>query len=253
MWNNKTVSVVFPAYNEEKNIARAVSEFKAIVGYDQKPLITEIVVVDNNSKDQTAKLAKEAGATVVTENKQGYGNALQRGLKEAKGELVVLAEPDGTFIAKDIFKLLVYSEEFEMVCGTRTTREMIWEEANMGWFLRKGNWIVAKFMEVLYDTPSISDCGCTFRLIQNQALKKISADLHVGASHFLPNMVIAARMNDLTMIEVPLNYRGRVGESKITGSIKGMWKTGLAMIRLIIVSWPTFVQRRLQKKPKLFS
>ena len=52
-----------------------------------------------------------------------------------------------------------------MVCGTRTTRELIWEQANMGWFLRVGNWAVAKLIQVLYDGPSLTDCGCTLRLI----------------------------------------------------------------------------------------
>jgi len=156
----------------------------------------------------------------------------------------VLCEPDGTFLASDIMKLLAYSGDFEMVCGTRTTRELIWQQANMGWFLRWGNWVVAKLLELLYGTSSLSDCGCTFRLIRREASRRIASDLHVGRSHFLPNMVIAARQNGVGLIEIPLTYRGRVGESKITGNIKGVFTTGFAMIFLILRSWPEFVRRR---------
>ncbi len=79
---------------------------------------------------------------------QGYGHATRRGLLEARGELIVLAEPDGTFLPQDILKLLVYSTECDAVFGTRTTHELIWQGANMARFLRWGNWAVAKLIEV---------------------------------------------------------------------------------------------------------
>lgn len=243
MWMSKTVSVVFPAYNEEPNIETAIRDFRAVMA-GGAPVIDEILVVDNNSRDRTAELAAAAGARVVTETKQGYGNALQRGLKEATGDFVVLCEPDGTFVARDILKLLAYAEDFQMVCGTRTTRELIWEGANMGWFLRFGNYAVAKALEWLYGCCFLSDCGCTFRLIHRGAVERIRPDLHVGRSHFLPNMVIAARMNGVGFIEIPVTYRGRVGESKITGNIKGMLKTGFAMIGVILGMWPRYLARR---------
>ena len=85
----------------------------------------------------------------MQEPAQGYGHALRRGLREASGDLVILAEPDGTFVGRDVLKLLAYADDFDMVCGTRTTRELIWTQANMGWFLRVGNLVVAKFLQVL--------------------------------------------------------------------------------------------------------
>lgn len=228
MYNGKSVSVVFPAYNEEPNIRRAVHSFW------EPGVVDEIIVVDNNSRDGTAEEARAAGATVVRETKQGYGNALQRGLREAQSELIILAEPDGTFVERDLLKLLAYSEDFQMVCGTRTTRECIWQGANMGWFLRVGNWAVAKMLQFLFGGPSLSDCGCTFRLIHRVALQSFQSELTVGASHFLPEMVIRALRHGVKMIEVPVNYRGRVGESKITGKLKGVLKTGFNMIGLIL-------------------
>ena len=140
----------------------------------------------------TAEEARQTRARVVQESRQGYGHALQRGIREAKGDIVILAEPDGTFIGRDILKLLAYADDFDMVCGTRTTRELVWDQANMGWFLRMGNWTVAKMMQFLYGGPSLSDCGCTLRLTHRAALDQIRGDLTVGGSHFLPEMVILA-------------------------------------------------------------
>ena len=228
MYGSRTVSVVLPAYNEESNIRRAVEDFYAT------GVVDEVIVVNNNSRDRTLDEATKTRARVVEEIQQGYGHALRRGLREATGELVVMSEPDGTFVAGDILKLLAYSEDFEMVCGTRTTQELIWEQANMGWFLRKGNWTVAKMIQLLYDGPSLSDCGCTFRLTHRAALDRILDEMTVGGSHFLPEMVILALKENLKIIEVPVNYRGRIGESKITGNLKGTLRTGFRMIGIIL-------------------
>lgn len=241
MWKKKTITVVLPAYNEKANIQAAIADFRTVTHHDGTPVVDEILVIDNNSNDRTADLARAEGARVVKEMKQGYGHALQRGLKEAETEIIVICEPDGTFVADDIVKLLSYSENFDMVCGTRTTRELLFKEANMGWFLRVGNILVAKLMEVLYGTTSLSDCGCTFRLISRAATEAILPNLVVGKSHFLPNMIIAARLRGRTFIEIPITYRGRVGESKITGTLSGTWKTGLSMIWLIVRLWPRHV------------
>jgi glycosyltransferase involved in cell wall biosynthesis len=224
----KTVSVVFPAYNEEEGIAHAVRTFGALEPVD------EVVVIDNNSRDRTAELAAAAGGRVVREDRQGYGFALRRGLAEATGDLIVMAEPDGTFVAEDIYKLLAYSGDAQLVLGTRTTRELIWEQANMGLFLRWGNWLVAKLLEVLYDTPSLTDCGCTLRLVHRDALERFRERLTVGSSHFLPEMVILARLSDVTMLEIPVTYRQRKGDSKITGSFRTTLSVGANMVRTIL-------------------
>jgi glycosyltransferase involved in cell wall biosynthesis len=228
MHRRKTVSVVFPAYNEAQYIRAAIEDF-LIPG-----VVDEIVVIDNNSRDGTAEVARQTSARVVGETQQGYGYALRRGLKEATCDIVILAEPDGTFIGRDVLKLLAYADDFEMVCGTRTTRELVWDQANMGWFLRLGNLAVAKLVQFLYGGPSLSDCGCTLRLIHRQALEQIRDDLTVGGSHFLPEMVILALKRRLKIIEIPVNYRGRVGQSKITGSLRGTLRTGFRMIGIIL-------------------
>src|ERR1700682_5451298 len=220
MWQGQRVSVVFPAYNEEAGIAAAVSDFGGLEAVD------EVVVVDNNSRDRTAERAAAAGARVVHEPRAGYGHALRRCLAEAHGEYVVLAEPDGTFMGKDVLKLLTYADDFDLVLGTRTTRELIWHGANMGWQLRWGNWVVAKLLQVLFGGPSLSDCGCTLRLVRRSAAQRLLPRFTVGGSHFLPEMVCLALLQGAGLVEGPVNYRDRGGESKITGSLQTALRVG---------------------------
>lgn len=237
MWFGRRVTVIFPAYNEEENIAQAIEDFFAVGGGG---IVDEVIAVDNNSRDRTAELIQASSATYIRETKQGYGNALRRGLAEASArgaDLIVMAEPDGTFAGKDVLKLLAFADDFDLVLGTRTTPELIWQEANMGRFLRWGNWAVAKFLQVLHDGPSLSDCGCTLRLVRTDAYRVFADNLTVGASHFLPEMVCLALASGLRLIEIPVNYRGRVGESKITGSLPTTLRVGTRMITLIAGYW----------------
>lgn len=235
MYQAKRVSVVFPAYNEEGNIVAAVHDFQAAA------VVDEVIVVDNNSRDRTAELVRsQTTARLITETRQGYGSALTRGLREATGDYIILAEPDGTFVGRDVLKLLAYAEDFDLVLGTRTSTLLIWSGANMGWPLRWGNIAVAKLLEFLFNTSQLTDCGCTMRLIRRDKLARFVDRLTVTKSHFLPEMVILARQAGLSLIEIPLNYRPRIGESKITGTFMGAFKTGTAMIGLILGSrlWP---------------
>lgn len=212
MFNGKTVSVVMPAYNEEKGIGEIVKGFK------QSAYVDEVVVVDNNSNDQTGSIVARCGARVVKEPKQGYGYACKRALLEARGDYIVLVESDSTFMPKDILKFLAYSDDFDYVIGTRTTKELIAESANMYFFLKWGNWFMAKILQVLYGGPALTDMGCTYRLIKREALEQIKDYLYVGGSAFLANMTTVALKKSISTIEISVNYTGRKGMSKITGS-----------------------------------
>jgi len=231
MWNKKKISVVLPTYNEEKNIRKAVNDFIAT------GVVDEVVIVNNNSKDRTEEEAKKTKARIVNEKNQGYGWAVRRGLYEAKGDYVFTCEPDGTFVAKDIFKFLSYVDEFDVIFGTRTSKACIWESANMGWFLRIGNAAVAKMLEYLHNGPSLTDVGCTFKFIKKDALKKIIRKFTVGGSYFSPEFMILCLKNKLKCVEIPVNYRGRIGESKITGSFTKALRLGIIMIFLILGYW----------------
>lgn len=228
MYKGKKVSVVMPAYNEEAYIATAIAEFQSVQEVD------EIIVVNNNSTDNTKELAIKAGAILVDELRQGYGYACQRALREARGDLIILVEPDGTFSTHDIEKFLAYSNDFDFTIGTRTSKEMIYQGANMGKFLKWGNWALAKMIEVLFNGPSLTDVGCTYRIIKKDALEKIKDEFSVGGSAFSPEMLILAIKSGISMIEIPVSYKARKGTSKITGRKWSTFKLGLRMIKLIL-------------------
>ncbi len=231
MWRDKTVSVIFPTYNERDSI------YDAILDFLSQGVVDEVIVVNNNAAPGTSEEVARVGSSRVVEvlePRQGYGNAIQRGLQHATGDYLVIAEPDGTFIGRDILKLLAYSDDFDVVYGSRTATELIWEGANMGWFLKWGNWTAAKVMEFLFNTPNLTDVGCTLRLISRSALERIQPHFTVGGSHFGPEMMILSLLHGSSIIQVPVNYRERVGVSMATGSLKKTLAIGLSMIGLIL-------------------
>jgi glycosyltransferase involved in cell wall biosynthesis len=228
MYKNQKISVVFPAYNEEKGIK------KAIDGFFSTGIVDEIIVVDNNSTDKTANIVRTTKARLVTERKQGYGFANIRGLKEARGDIIITAEPDGTFESGDILKLLIYSDDFDVVFGTRTSKSLIWDNAKMDLFLRLGNVFVAKLLEYVHNGPCLTDVGCSLKLIKRKALNKIINKFTVGKSHFSPELMILVIRSKIECVEIPVNYKERLGYSKITSSFSKSLKLGLIMIWLII-------------------
>src|SRR4051812_12906474 len=121
MYKKRKVSVVIPTYNEADSIREVIEDFFD-TGY-----VDEVIAVDNNALGDTEAQIKKTKATYVKESQhQGYGHAIMRGLRETTGDLIVITEADGTFLPKDIEKLLSYSDEFSAVLGTRTSRSAIW-------------------------------------------------------------------------------------------------------------------------------
>lgn len=235
MWRNKTVSVIFPTYNEKESIGEAIEDFFNS-GY-----VDEIVVVNNNAAPGTDEEVKKTKARLVYEKKQGYGFAIQKGLKEARGEILIVSEPDGTFFGNDIVKLLAYSDDFDYVLGTRTTRELIWAGANMDRFLKWGNWAVAKMMEFLFNCTTLTDVGCTMRLIKREVLKKIEDKFTIGGSYFGPEMTLLIITHRIRFMEIPINYGKRIGESSVTGNKFVAFLLGLKMIALILRFWFRYI------------
>jgi NDP-sugar pyrophosphorylase family protein len=154
-FDQQRVSVVIPAYNEAASIGGVVRDFA--------PHVHEVLVMDNQSADGTAELARTAGAVVHSRPLAGYGDALCQAMDAASGDILVLVEADGTFRAKDLGKLLEYLKDADMVVGTRTTRQMIEQGANMDGLLRWGNVVVGKLIEALWWRlePRFTDVGCT--------------------------------------------------------------------------------------------
>jgi glycosyltransferase involved in cell wall biosynthesis len=227
MWNGKEVSVVLMTYAERDSIRGVIEGFFA-TGF-----VDEVLVVDNNAQPGTREEVAATRARLVHEPRQGYGYATRRGLLEARGELIVLAEPDGTFLPEDILKLLVYSGECDAVFGTRTTQELIWEGANMARFLRWGNWGVAKMMELRHNTSHLSDVGCTYRLLRRDVAHEVAERMTVGGSHAGAEIMLLTILSGASFVEVPVNYLPRVGVSSVTGRPIAAMTVGLRMIVLL--------------------
>jgi hypothetical protein len=104
----------------------------------------------------------------------------------------------------------------------------------MGLFLRWGNWAVAKLMEFLFNSTNLTDVGCTMRLIHRRALDRIAPGFRIGGSSFGPEMMILTLLSGLKVIQIPVNYLPRVGESSVTGDFKKAFWLGMSMIGLVL-------------------
>lgn len=228
MWSSRRVSVILPTFNERDSI-RATIE-----GFFKTGVVDEVIVVNNNAAPGTSSEVRGTGAIEVAEPRQGYGWACRKGFEIATGDLLVLCEPDGTFEPRDVVKLLAYADDFHYVLGTRTTKELIWDGANMGLFLKWGNWAVAKLMEILFNASILTDVGCTYRLISREALTRVRGAFAAGGSDFGPHLTLLMIAARVRFTEIGVNYRPRVGTSSVTGSFRKAFWLGLRMIRGIL-------------------
>lgn len=228
-FERRRVSLVIPAYNEADSIGHVVRDFKDHVD--------EIVVMDNCSADGTAEIARALGARVESQPLRGYGDALKKGMALATGDILVLVEADATFRAKDLGKLLEYLKDCDMAIGTRTTRQLIEQGANMDGLLRWGNVVVGKLVEALWWSvePRFTDVGCTYRAIWRDAYLRIREYLIQDDATFAPEMMIEMLRVQGRVIEIPVSYyRRRGGLSKHSSSRWHSVKTGLKMLRVIL-------------------
>ena len=223
MWKGRKVSVVLPTYNEKDSIRNCIEEFLSA------GVVDEVLVVNNNAVEGTSEEVAKTPAREIMEAEQGYGRAIRTGLREASGDLLVISEPDGTFSGRDVVKLLAYSDDFDYVLGTRTTREMIWHGANMGFWLKWGNWIVAKMAEFLFNSSILTDCGCTMRLIRRAAYEKIEPYFALDGNAFGFEMTLHVVQKKIPFMEIAVNYRQRVGASSVTGSMRKAIALGFGM------------------------
>ena len=230
-FSKKSVSLIIPAYNEEPSIGYVLDDFK--------DKVEEMLVINNSSKDRTEEIAKAKGARVLTGSFQGYGEALKFGMDNAKGDIFILTEADGSFVSRDLGKILEYLKDADMVLGTRTTKQMIEQAANMSFLLRWGNICMAKIIELLWlykNEPRLTDVGCTYRGIWKSDYDIIKNSLHCYGAAFSPEMIIEAMRHNKRIIEIPVTYSGRIGgESKLSSNIFANAKTASQMFRLIIL------------------
>jgi glycosyltransferase involved in cell wall biosynthesis len=246
---SNAVTVVLTAYNDEESIAAAVEDFRA------HPLVRRVVVISNNSRDQTLSRAQAAGAIAHNENQQGYGACVYRALSEAvrfdDTALTVLCEGDMTFRAYDIDKLLAYISHADIVGGTRTVEQLRAKDTQLSTFMFYGNLFVAKLLEVKHlGNATFTDVGTTYKLCRNEALRVLLPTLDSGVNlEFNPYFLDRALQSGLRVIECPITFHKRVGLSK-GGNASNLiaLKLGLRMIRGIVFGWKAAVLKAAGQK-----
>jgi glycosyltransferase involved in cell wall biosynthesis len=250
MWLGQTVSIALPTYNERDSIRACIQ------GFLDTGVVDEVVVCNNNAAPGTSEEVEATPARQVFETRQGYGWSCRKALAETRGDLVVLCEPDGSFEPTDIFKLLAYSADYDVVLGSRTNSEFIWSGAKMGFLLKWGNWAVAKYMEILLNTTSLTDVGCTMRLVTRRVLDDIAPLHRTGRSHFGLEMTLLCLQVGARVGEIPLNYKARVGDSRGTPTIRAAARVGARMMLAIsayrVRSWlsPRAIPAGSERKPR---
>ncbi len=220
-----SVAIVMPARNEEEALPQVLAEVPA-------GAVDRIVVVDNGSEDGTARVAHDAGVEVVREQRPGYGCACQAGLAhlaEDPPSIVVFLDADHSDYPEDLPTLLapLCADEADFVCGSRV------ELAEGGvlppqvrWGNRLATWMIA-----LCFHHSYSDMG-PFRAIRWESLQ--SLQMQDPAYGWNAEMQVKALQRGLRVIEVPVRYRQRIGQSKISGTLKGTLLAGHGIISTIL-------------------
>ena len=236
---NSNILVVLTAYNDELSIAKSVKDFKSHKN------VKEVIVVSNNSSDNTIKFAKEAGATVYNELTQGYGSCVYRCYEEAlkrknKYDLLVLCEGDMTFRSNDINKLMSYIPHADVVNGTRIAENLQERNTQLSMFMHYGNFFVAKLLELKYlGNITLSDVGTTYKIIRISALENIlpKLDKRINLT-FNPYFLEKVIKYNYDVVECPITFYPRVGLSK-GGNINNFiaFKLGILMIFGILFSW----------------
>ncbi len=216
------IAVIIPAYNEEKSIGKVVNAIP-------KDIVQIIIVVNNNSTDDTVNVAISAGAIVLTENRKGYGWACLAGmdyLKNQSPEIVVFLDGDFSDYPEEIAQLIqpILEQNMDMVIGSRVLGKR--EKGSLLPQQRFGNWLATKLIRLFYGAK-FTDLG-PFRAIRYDKLIALNmADKTYG---WTIEMQIKAAKKKYHFCEVPVRYRKRIGVSKVSGTIKGTLLAGIKII-----------------------
>jgi glycosyltransferase involved in cell wall biosynthesis len=206
--------------------------------------VSQVIVVDNNSRDGTAAAARAAGAVVVVETRPGYGRCVYRCFQEAlarsDSQLIVLCEGDMTFRAADIDKLLAYVDHGHVVNGTRIAEQLREYSTQLSTFMYYGNFFVGKLLELKHlGKGTFTDVGTTYKLVRRESLERLVTRLNPAVNlefnaHFLDVALSAGER----MVECPITFHARVGVSK-GGNVNNVraLSVGLRMIAGLCFGW----------------
>jgi hypothetical protein len=239
---DRHVVVALTAYNDESSIADAVADFQA------HPLVKKIIVIENNSSDQTAATARAAGAVVVTEMNSGYGRCVyrcfQEALAEQEQELIVLCEGDMTFRAKDLEKLVAYIDHADIVNGTRIVEQLRQYSTQLTTFMYYGNFFVGKLLEFKHlGRGTFTDVGTTYKLVRRSSLERLMPRLNPAINlEFNAHFLDTALGSGERVVECPITFHPRVGISKggNASNFRAL-RVGVRMIVGLCWGWPRLV------------
>jgi len=225
VWHRQTVSAVFSTYRDVATIRRCIEDLFAT------GVVDEVVAVDNNAEAGTKEEIALTRAKSVLGLDKAPGKGSHRAPREATGDIIVTLEVDGTYVPSDILKLLTYSDDFDVVCGTRTAALMIREGSEMGALTRWSNVIYAKLVEVLFNTGSMTDVGCIFRLMRRSAWERIQDLPMDGGWAFNLDWMLQIVRSRTRFIEIPVNFLPRTGQA--VGAGAGRLKSASIALRML--------------------
>lgn len=233
MWAGKKVSIIFPTYREVNSIRKALEEF------DRVGVIDEIIVVHKEAEPGTEEEVRRAKTKVTPKiihgPKQHLGYSLKKGMRVATGHYIIWAEPDGTFAGRDIKKLLTYAEEFPVVFGSRTNRSTILDGTAMGFTRKMANVLVAKLIEVLFLTQTMTDVGCVYRVMTRDAIKRIEKTWKTNDATFPTEVQLSVVAKKIPFVEIPITFRPRVGESSLVPNFANALKWGIKLTLFTVI------------------
>jgi glycosyltransferase involved in cell wall biosynthesis len=220
------IVVVIPALDEEKSLPKVLAEIPM-------ELISEVIVVDNGSRDRTADVARAAGATVLHEPRAGYGQACLTGiaaLKQCPPDIVVFVDGDYSDRAAEMRELVqpIVDDEADLVIGSRVLGSR--EPGALAPHARWGNWLATWMIRLLYDYR-FTDLG-PFRAIRYETL--LALEMRDPDYGWTAEMQAKAARAGVRATEVPVSYHRRIGTSKITGTVRGTVLAGWKIITTIL-------------------
>jgi|SRR5680860_10737 len=217
------IKVIIPAFNEADSIAEVVKELPDSV--------SEVIVVNNNSSDSTSENALSAGATVLTEERKGYGYACLKGMeyvaRQSKApDIIVFIDGDYSDYPEELDKVVapILYDGKDFVIGARVKR--LREEGSMTPQQIFGNWLATALMKLFFGA-TFTDLG-PFRAIRYDKL--LTLDMEDKTYGWTVEMQLKAIKKNLAYTEVPVRYKKRIGVSKVSGTVKGSIFAGIKIL-----------------------